>query len=202
MTLMNIEIWQGDITTLAVDAIVNAANSSLLGGSGVDGAIHRAAGPGLRAECAAIAEVRPRVRCPAGEVRVTGGHQLQATHVVHTVGPMWLGGGRDEAALLANCYWKSLQQAEQLGLQSIAFPAISCGAYGYPVHQAARIAVAECHSWQRSHSLPMRIILTGFNASTVQALQQALREVEGVQPASSPGHTQSSIPLGVPLQAL
>ena len=113
-----------------------------------------------------------------GEVRVTAGHGLRARHVLHTVGPVWQGGNRDEAALLANCYWKSLQQAEQLGLESIAFPAISCGAYGFPLHQAARIAVAECSSWLRSHALPLRVILTGYNASTVQALQQAIKEAD------------------------
>ncbi|WP_083489876.1 O-acetyl-ADP-ribose deacetylase [Stenotrophomonas ginsengisoli] len=193
---MNIEIWQGDITTLDVDAIVNAANASLLGGGGVDGAIHRAAGPGLLAECTALAEVRRGVRCPTGEVRLTAGHQLSARHIIHTVGPRWLGGNRDEAALLANCYWKSLQLAEQLELESIAFPAISCGAYGYPVHQAARIAVTECVSWQRSHRLPIRIILGGYNASTVQALQQAMRELTPPPPVAG------SIPPTIQFQPL
>ena len=192
---MNIEIWQGDITTLAVDAIVNAAKPSLLGGGGVDGAIHRAAGPGLHAECAAIAEIRPRVRCPPGEVRLTAGHQLPARYVLHTVGPQWQGGNRDEAALLANCYWKCLQQAEQLGLHSLAFPAISCGVYGYPVHQAARIAVNECHSWLRSHELPLRVILAGYNSSTVQALQQALREQAGTPSVAQPAAGAGSLPL-------
>jgi Predicted phosphatase homologous to the C-terminal domain of histone macroH2A1 len=182
---MTIEIRHTDITVLAVDAIVTAATASLLGGGGVDRAIHRAAGPGLLAECQALPEVRPDVRCMPGEVRVTAGHGLRARHVLHTVGPVWQGGNRDEAALLANCYWKSLQQAEQLGLESIAFPAISCGAYGFPLHQAARIAVAECSSWLRSHALPLRVILTGYNASTVQALQQALREASGSPPAEA-----------------
>lgn len=195
MTPMNIEIWQGDITTLAVDAIVNAAHPALLGGGGVDGAIHRAAGPGLRAECAAFAEIRPQVRCPVGEVRVTAGHQLPARHVLHTVGPQWQGGHRDEAALLANCYWKCLQQAEQLGLHSLAFPAISCGVYGYPVHQAARIAISECHSWLRSHDLPLRVILAGYNSSTVQALQQALREQAGTPSVAQPTTGVGSGPL-------
>lgn len=175
---MNIEIWHGDITELDVDAIVNAAKPSLLGGGGVDGAIHRAAGPGLLAECRALPQIRPDIRCMVGEVQVTAGHRLRARHVLHTVGPVWQGGNRDEAALLANCYWKSLQQAERMGLQSIAFPAISCGVYGYPVHPAARIAVTECSSWLRGHGLPLRIVLAGYNASTVQALQQALRETE------------------------
>lgn len=183
---MNIEIWHGDITELDVDAIVNAAKPSLLGGGGVDGAIHRAAGPGLLAQCRALPELRPRVRCMVGEVQVTDGHGLRARHVLHTVGPVWQGGGRDEAALLANCYWKSLQQAERMGLQSIAFPAISCGVYGYPLHQAARIAVTECSSWLRGHALPLRIVLTGYNVSTVQALQQALREIAPPGPATPP----------------
>lgn len=182
---MSIEIWQGDITELDVDAVVNAAKPSLLGGGGVDGAIHRAAGPGLLAECRTLPELRPRVRCMVGEVQVTAGHGLRARHILHTVGPVWQGGHRDEAALLANCYWKSLQQAERMGLSSVAFPAISCGVYGYPVHQAARIAVTECSSWLRSHALPLRIVLAGYNASTVQALQQALREIAPL-PAAPP----------------
>lgn len=189
MRPMNIEIWQGDITELDVDAIVNAAKPSLLGGGGVDGAIHRAAGPGLLAECQALPELRPRVRCMVGEVQVTAGHNLRARHILHTVGPVWQGGNRDEAALLANCYWKSLQQAERMGLSSVAFPAISCGVYGYPVHPAARIAVTECSSWLRSHALPLRIVLAGYNASTVQALQQALREIAPVAVPVVPGPT-------------
>lgn len=188
---MNIEICHGDITELDVDAIVNAAKPSLLGGGGVDGAIHRAAGPGLLTECRALPEVRPRVRCMTGEVVVTSGHHLRARHVLHTIGPVWQGGHRDEAALLANCYWKSLQQAERMGLSSIAFPAISCGTYGYPVHQAARIAVTECSSWLRSHSLPLRIVLSGYNASTVQALQQALRELAPGTGISAPQASSS-----------
>ena len=198
---MNIEIAHADITTLRVDAIVNAANESLLGGGGVDRAIHRAAGPGLLAECRQLPELRPGVRCPTGEVRMTNGHQLDVRYVLHTAGPVWQGGTRDEAALLANCYWKSLQRAEQLGLQSIAFPAISCGAYGYPLHQAARIAVDECSSWLRSHALPIRIVLAGYNSSTVQALQQALRELAGnpaaeaARPASSPPAASANLAL-------
>jgi len=181
---MNIDILQGDITTLAVDAIVNAANESLLGGGGVDGAIHAAAGPGLLAECRQLPELRPGVRCPTGEVRVTAGHALPARHVIHTVGPVWHGGGRDEAALLANCYWNSLQLAERMQLDSIAFPAISCGVYGYPLHQAAAIAVTEVLTWQRSHARPLHIILVAWNNATFKAWQQALA-VAG-QPAPPP----------------
>lgn len=171
---MKIEVWQGDITTLAVDAIVNAANETLLGGGGVDCAIHRAAGPALLAECEQLPELRPGVRCPTGEVRATDAHALPARHVLHTVGPVWHDGQRDEPALLANCYWKSLQLAESLGVTSIAFPAISCGVYGYPLYQAAQIAVTETLAWQRSHAQPMRIVLVAFNTATAKAYQQAL----------------------------
>ncbi len=171
---MTIEIWQGDITALAVDAIVNAANESLLGGGGVDGAIHRAAGPGLLAECGRLPELRPGVRCPTGEVRATAGHALPARHVFHTVGPVWHGGQRDEAALLANCYWQSLRLAERMQLESIAFPAVSCGVYGYPLHQAAAIAVTETVTWRRSHAHPLRILLVAYNTATFKAYQQAL----------------------------
>ena len=187
---MKIEVWQGDITTLAVDAIVNAANESLLGGGGVDGAIHRAAGPALLAECRQLPELRPGVRCPTGEVVATGGYALPARHVFHTAGPVWQDGQRHEAALLANCYWKSLQLAEKLDLTSIAFPAISCGIYGYPVHQAARIAATETVAWQRSHSQPRRIILVAYNTATFQAYQQALLaagQSSGIDEAPAPG---------------
>ncbi len=171
---MKIEVWQGDITTLAVDAIVNAANESLLGGGGVDGAIHRAAGPELLAECQALPEVRPGVRCPTGEVIATAAYGLPTAHVLHTVGPVWQGGLRHEPELLANCYWKSLQLAEKLGAHSIAFPAISCGVFGYPLQQAARIAATETLAWQRSHRHPQRIILVAYNAATRKAYEQAL----------------------------
>ena len=130
-----IEIQQVDITLLDVDAIVNAANASLADGAGVCGAIHSAAGPGLLAECRTLGS------CATGDAKMTAGHQLTARHVIHAVGPVWQGGTANEAELLANCYRNSILLAEQHGLESIAFPAISCGIYGYPVEQAAAIAI-------------------------------------------------------------
>ena len=133
---MLIDVWQGDITKLDVDAIVNAANSSLMGGGGVDGAIHRAAGRGLVLECLKVGG------CKIGEAKMTAGHNLVARHVIHTVGPVWQGGTSNEHELLASCYRSSLRLAEEHQIESIAFPAISTGIYGFPVDQAAAIAVA------------------------------------------------------------
>src|SRR5512146_1852774 len=133
--MSRLEVIEGDITKLQVDAIVNAANETLLGGGGVDGAIHRAAGPELLAACREIAEVRPNLRCPTGQARITPGFRLPARFVIHTVGPVWRGGTHGEPELLAACYWESLLLAQKHEAASIAFPAISCGVYGYP-HEA------------------------------------------------------------------
>jgi O-acetyl-ADP-ribose deacetylase (regulator of RNase III) len=136
MADLRLTLLRGDITKLAVDAIVNAANTSLLGGGGVDGAIHRAAGPELLAECKTLGGCRP------GDAKITGGYFLPARHVIHTVGPVWSGGSRGEPETLANCYCSSLRVAVENGLRTIAFPAISCGAYRFPILEAAMIAVA------------------------------------------------------------
>lgn len=145
--MTEVRVWQGDITRLAVDAIVNAANSSLLGGGGVDGAIHRAAGAELVAAC------RLLHGCKTGEAKITRGFRLPAAHVIHTVGPVWRGGDNGEAELLASCYRRSLALAEQAGATSVAFPAISCGIYGYPLEQAAAIAVEEVCRQRRLPSI-------------------------------------------------
>jgi O-acetyl-ADP-ribose deacetylase len=165
-----IQLVSGDITQLDVDAIVNAANSSLLGGGGVDGAIHRAAGPELKAYCARLGG------CPTGEARITPGFALKARYVIHTVGPVWQGGDRDEPALLARCYRRSLELAAAQGCRSVAFPAISCGVYGYPVDRAARIAVQTVRECLAQHALPERVLLCCFGADVADAYREALAE--------------------------
>jgi O-acetyl-ADP-ribose deacetylase len=163
-----IQIWQGDITTLDVDAIVNAANSSLLGGGGVDGAIHRAAGKELLAECRTLGG------CPTGEAKLTRGYKLLARHVIHTVGPRH--GVGDHAALLASCYRKSLAIAREHAMQRIAFPAISTGVYGYPVRAAAQIAVRTIRAELADHALPAEVILCTFSDEATRILREVLAE--------------------------
>ena len=157
-----IQIINDDLTTLEVDAIVNAANTSLLGGGGVDGAIHRAAGPKLVEDC------RMLNGCRTGEAKLTGGYNLPAKHVIHTAGPVWNGGGKGEPELLANCYRNSLRIATENGFRSVAFPAISCGIYGYPIAQAVTIALRETKAHLDAHDLPETVIFCCFG-SEIQA---------------------------------
>jgi O-acetyl-ADP-ribose deacetylase (regulator of RNase III) len=166
-----IEAILGDITTLAVDAIVNAANSSLLGGGGVDGAIHRAAGPELLAECRRVAEARravPGGPCPTGEAVVTGAYRLPCKRIIHTVGPVWRGGSRGEPDLLAACYRNSLLLAEKEGLASIAFPGISTGVYGYPKDLAAAVAIHAVRETLRSTPGIARVIFVCFDQASLR----------------------------------
>lgn len=160
-----IQVEVADITTLAVDAVVNAANSSLLGGGGVDGAIHRAAGSQLKAHCLGLGG------CPTGEARITPGFQLPAKWIIHTVGPVWYGGSRGEAALLASCYRESFRLAASHGLQSLAFPAISTGVYGYPADQAARIALAEMRHHENAFE---RIVACCYSSSDAEIYRRLL----------------------------
>lgn len=163
-----IEVFEGDITTLAVDAIVNAANSTLLGGGGVDGAIHRAAGPRLLEECRTLGG------CETGHAKLTGGWNLPSRHVIHTVGPVWQGGNSGEEALLSSCYRRCCDIAEKQGFESIAFPAISTGVYGYPLHLAARTAVATIRRHLEKGSTLRRILLTCFDADAADIHRKAL----------------------------
>ena len=163
-------LLQGDITALDVDAVVNAANSGLRGGGGVDGAIHRAAGPRLPAACRAIGH------CDTGDAVVTPGFDLPARWIIHTVGPVWRGGDRGERELLASCYRRSLEEARRLGARSVAFPAISCGVYGFPPREAARIAVRTVQEELARHPLPERVLLVAFTPEVHDALAAALAE--------------------------
>ena len=171
-----IDVVEGDITRLAVEGIVNAANSSLLGGGGVDGAIHRAAGPTLVDECRLLGG------CPPGEARITGAHRLGAhgvRKIIHAVGPVWRGGGAGEADALSSCYRRSLELARGAGLASVAFPAIATGIYGYPLERACQVALAEVTAFLAAEPVPARIVFCMFGgearATMINALEALLR---------------------------
>ena len=174
-----IQVQQADITRLSVDAIVNAANERMLGGGGVDGAIHAAAGPELLAECHKVPEVRPGVRCPTGEARITPGGRLPAKFVIHTVGPVWQGGAQSEPELLASCYRESLRLAVENDIRSVAFPAISCGVFGYPIPQAAQIAVNTVADFLEQDDRLESVVFAAFDSEVQSALDGALKQRHG-----------------------
>ena len=165
-----IQLTKEDITGIQADAIVNAANNSLLGGGGVDGAIHRAAGPELLAQCRGLGG------CPTGEARITKGYNLPATWIIHTVGPVWLGGSQGEPELLARCYRNCFSLVREHGLRTIAFPAISTGVYGYPKEEAARIAIKETQRALTENKTLARVLFVCFNSDTRRAYEKALAE--------------------------
>jgi len=166
--LERLELRQGDITRLEVDAIVNAANRSLLGGGGVDGAIHRAAGPELLAECRTLGG------CETGEAKITRGYRLPAKHVIHTVGPVY-SGSPDDVRLLKNCYEHSLELAAEHDLGTVAFPAISCGIYGYPIEEACKVALETTYGFLEGHSYPERVIFVLFSSGDLQVYESELQ---------------------------
>ncbi len=163
-----IELIEGDITSLSVEAVVNAANSSLMGGGGVDGAIHSAAGPGLLEECISLNG------CLTGEAKVTGGYNLKAKHIIHTVGPVWRGGADEENELLASCYQKSLRLAHDLKLKSVAFPGISTGVYGFPKELAALIAISETRRFLKKSKYPDKVIFVAFDKENYRIYESIL----------------------------
>lgn len=166
-----IQIVQGDITKLTVDAIVNAANQTLLGGGGVDGCIHRAAGPRLLLECTAL------MGCKTGNAKITKGYNLPAKWVIHTVGPVWHGGNKNEPELLANCYRNSLALAAKQGIKTIAFPSISTGIYGYPIEKACRIAISETLAFLGKNPLPEKVIFCCFSEKDLKVYEAAANEM-------------------------
>ncbi|MBN2427060.1 MAG: O-acetyl-ADP-ribose deacetylase [Deltaproteobacteria bacterium] len=170
------EIVQGDITKLKVDAIVNAANNSLLGGGGVDGAIHRGAGPKLLEECRTLGG------CPTGEARITRGYSLPSRFVIHTVGPIWKGGGCGEDEKLAGCYRNSLKLAEENGCRRVAFPSISTGVYGFPIQRASRIAIGEVKTFLETARSVEKVIFVCFSTQDQKVYQQTMKELVNTSP--------------------
>lgn len=168
-----IAIIRGDITTLAVDAIVNAANTTLLGGGGVDGAIHRGAGPELKIECAALKG------CATGDAKITGGYRLPAKHVIHTVGPVWQGGERGESELLRRCYRRCFEIAHVHGITSIAFPAISAGVYGYPMDKACAIAISEARAALENYPGIRQVIFVPFDTAAEEIYRSVMARIFG-----------------------
>jgi O-acetyl-ADP-ribose deacetylase len=168
----SLTVVQGDITRIYADAIVNAANTSLLGGGGVDGAIHRAAGPGLLEECKQLG------RCPTGQAKLTAGYRLPARYVIHTVGPVWTGGVRDEDQLLASCYRESLRLALENDINTLVFSSISTGAYRFPLERACRIAVRECLSFPNCNNAPLEITFCCFSEQVADVYRKVIAETE------------------------
>lgn len=166
--MKNVELYNGDITKLKVDAIVNAANTSLLGGGGVDGAIHRAAGPELIDEC------RRLNGCPTGQAKMTNGYQLPAKHIIHTVGPIWRGANNHEPESLTSCYLECLKIAAKNQFETIAFPNISTGVYGYPKKEAAQIALTTTKSFKKNHTFPLKVIFAIFDEENLNIYQKLM----------------------------